>query len=94
VFRNEFQAATAKIRRFDDLTSATWQEALEEDENEVREESENPEILAQKLDRKLVKKTLIALMSVFGKFSNLKAVHNSTEIYDLFNKVIVSKRYN
>jgi hypothetical protein len=51
------------------------------------EVSEDAEVLAQKLDRKLVKKTLVALMAVFGKFSNLKAVHRATEIYDMFNKV-------
>lgn len=79
------------MRRFDDITSATWLQALEDDEknNEAKEEPEDSEALAQKLDRKLVKKSLIALMGIFAKFANLKAVHRATEIYDIFNKVIL-----
>lgn len=77
------------MRRFDDITSATWLQALEDDEKNNEEGPEDSEALAQKLDRKLVKKSLIALMGIFAKFANLKAVHRATEIYDIFNKVIL-----
>ncbi|KAI6183438.1 Small subunit processome component 20-like protein [Aphelenchoides bicaudatus] len=71
IYENEFKAAVAKIRRFDDITSATWYEALDADEKaeESNKKPENAEKIAEKLGRKLIKKTLISLMNVFAKFS-------------------------
>lgn len=89
MFRNEFQCVTVKVRRYDDITSAAWYAALqadEEDDGDTRVDA-NPDNSAEKLDRSLVKKTLVAQMSVFARFSNLRSAYKATELCTLFNEV-------
>lgn len=87
MFRNEFQCVTVKVRRYDDITSAAWYAALQSNEEDDEDTKVTPDNSTEKLDRSLVKKTLVAQMGVFARFSNLRSAYKATELCTLFNEV-------
>ncbi|CAD5215453.1 unnamed protein product [Bursaphelenchus xylophilus] len=91
IYHNEFQSVTVTTKLWDDITIQKGKEIeVEQGEDDEIEIAAEESSIAKKLDRKLVTNTIRQILVIFAKFSNLKQVYKSAELYDVINDLLRS----
>ncbi|CAD5211202.1 unnamed protein product [Bursaphelenchus okinawaensis] len=90
IYNNEFQSVTVTTKLHDNLTENNGVNEVPNKEDDEEEPNEGEMVLAKKLNRKLVTLTIRQILQIFAKFSNLKQVYKSAELFELINDLLRS----